>query len=151
MKKVICVLVMFLMIPVIAIGDSANSVMAVFNSNAGYYGAMKLDSSMLTEETAQRVVFTSGDIQIAFASTNGTSFNSTRVICPDSAEFLPVCVCAVMCLNPSTDNVLQSLGNILYSYLSVRGGQESSMGFFGTLFFNIRKEGENFKFLVGEM
>ena len=150
MKKLIAFVIAFSFLLSFAFADSAMSIMAMFNYNAGVYGAKPLDESMITEETSQRIVFSAGDATISFASTNSESFNSALVISSES-EFLPYCICATMCINPVLDNSLESFGNVLYGYLTVRGGKESAFGFFGGLLFNIKKDGDNYRFLIGEM
>ena len=150
MKKLIIVVLIACFLPVSALAGNAESMLWRFNFNAKTYGGKQIDESMITEDTEKRVVFQSDGLTIAFAST-GDKFNSALVVSADEAEFLPYCICAAMSISPSFDNdVLESFGYMLYCYLSIRSGEESEFGLFGDLRFNIRKDGDNYRFIIGE-
>ena len=151
MKRAICViLIIAFLVPVCSLADSATSLLWMFNFNAKTYGGKQLDESMITENTEKRVVFSADDATIAFASTSG-KFKSALVVSADEAEFLPYCLCAAMSVSPSfNDNALVSFGDLLYCYLTVRSGDESEYGTFGDLRFNIKKDGDNYRFIIGE-
>ena len=150
MKKItalaICIVLMF----TFAVAETSSSIIAMYNVQAKVYGAKELSASMITGETEQLVSFSVDGSSIAFAAKDSDTYNSARIICGNEEDFLPYCICAVLCLNPSLEDVTSSFGNVLYSFLTVKGGTESSFGFFGGLLFNIKKEGENYRFLVGE-
>ena len=151
MKKIIAFAIAVVLTLTFAAAETSSSLIAVFNVHAKAYGAKQLTASMITNENERLVSFSIDGSSIAFASKDSDSYNSARVICGDEKDFLPYCICAVMCLNPSLDDVTSSFGNVLYSFLTVKAGAESSFGFFGGLIFNIEKEGESYRFLVGEL
>ena len=150
MKKLIIIVLIVCFVPVSALASNAETMMWRFNFNAKTYGGKKIDESMITEDTENRVVFSSDGLKISFSST-GDKFNSALVVSADEAEFLPYCVCAAMCLSPSfDDNVLESFGYMLYCYLSVRSGKENEFGLFGDYRFYINKVNDNYLFVIGE-
>ena len=151
MKKIISFATALALMFTFAVAEPSISLIARFNYEAKVYGAKKLTDSMITSETDQLISFSADGSSISFASKDSETYNSARVICNNEEDFLPYCICAVLCLHPSLEDVLTSFGNVLYSYLAVKGGEESSFGFFGGLLFNIKKEEENFRFLVGEL
>lgn len=150
MKRLICIVLILVTMFCSAYADST-SFMISYNSFASIYGAPEITKTMLKEETKQKICFENGTMQIIFATINSTEINSVIVADNDSADFLPACVCAAMCLHPSTKDTLQSLGNILYSYLSVKSGEKSSFGFFGGLYFNMDIVDGKYRFAIGDV
>ena len=150
MRKLICIILVLVSVCCASYADSS-SYMTTYNFYAKIYGAPEIDESMLKEETIQKIIFKDESIQIIFGTINSTEINTVIVAAEDSANFLPSCVCAAMCLNPSTTDTLKSFGNILYSYLTVKGGEESSYGFFGGLYFTIDKVDGKYRFAIGDV
>ena len=150
MKKLIVIALVVCLIPVAVFAEDAALMMRKFNLFAKMYGGQQIDESTITEDTENRVVFSAENATIAF-STTSDKFNSALVVSADEAEFLPYCLCAAMSIDLSfNDDALQSFGNLLYCYLTVRSGKESEFGTFGGFLFNIKKDGDSYRFLIGE-
>lgn len=121
-----------------------------YNFWAEDYGAPTITDSMLTEETDQRITFTCNDTRIMFGAVNSTEINSAAVEGPDSADFLPICVCAALTVGASTDNFTASLGVLLYAYMEVKSGRDSSARFFGDMMLTLKKTENGLFFAVGK-
>jgi hypothetical protein len=106
---------------------------------------------MIISKKDDSVIYRHGNTTVMFAAVNSASFNSVVVDGEDSKDFLPCCICAAMSLNPSLEKITQSYGQLLYAYLEAKSGKESTMGFFGGLVFYVKIEGDNLRFMVGNV
>ena len=96
MKKLLLILLVLLMVTGSACASTAVT-MAKYNSLAYTYGAPVLDSEMITKNNGEDADFLCGDIIISFEK------GHAAVLAPDSADFLPACVCAALTLAKDAD------------------------------------------------
>lgn len=144
MKKLLSILLVLLLVTGSACADSTVT-MAVYNSLANSYGAPVLDMDMLSSNTENGLTFVCGNMSIYFSE------NAAIIIAPDSADFLPACVCAAFTIAKSTDGAISFLGELLYSYMTVKSGKTAPNCFFNTMCFSVSamSDGKLF-FFIGD-
>ena len=116
-----------------------------YNALAKMYGAPLLTEEMLMDETEGKIAYDSGDLCFIFIPDS----NSAIVYGADSADFLPACVCATFTLGYEK-NAVDFLGNLLYSYMTVKSGKELSYGYYGSMYFTISSKEDFLLFAIGE-
>lgn len=147
MKKLIAILVFCSLLFSFAYAEPN---LMTYNINAESYGGQTFDESSMTENTAQRVTYSSGNKVLSFCAINSIEINSVVFISEPDADFLPSCVAAAMCLDPNTDNITTSFGILLYGYLMVNKGEDSYTGMFSNRVFTMKTDGQRFQFAVGK-
>ena len=142
MKKLLSIMLILLLI---AGSACASTQFYKYNALAKMYGAPLLTEDMLMEETEEKIAYNAGDLYYIFAKDKNTAI----VYGADSADFLPACVCASFTIGYS-ENSVEFLGNLLYSYMTVKSGKELSYGYYGSMYFTISSKEDNLLFVIGD-
>lgn len=139
MKKLFSLLLVLFLLTGSACASTAVTI-AKYNSLAYTYGAPVLDSDMITNEAT----FLCGDMIISFDQSGAT------ILAPDSADFLPACVCAALTVATDTTGSIGFMGDLLYSYMTVKSGKNADPMFFNSMCFYVSSTGNGLLFFIGD-
>lgn len=114
-----------------------------YNYWAKKYNLQEIGSDHITKNTEDGIVYEYGDTNILFMSVSSSSIDSAGVIAPDSTDFLPTCVAVAMAISDDYEGIVNFYGFLLNSYLEIKSGKNSSIGFYNNMVFYLKPYDDN--------
>ena len=136
MKKLLCIALILCFLPFVAIADDINTFTAAWNSYAPQYGAPTLTSDMVKDGW-----FVGDGWKLG-----GDISTGVVIYAKDAERLLPMAAQAGMIFvgDYTADELIDYLGNITLMYLNGK----SSPAFFGSHVFFIKKEDDQYTFII---
>ena len=143
MKKLLSILLVLLLVTGSACAETSTYWMYKYNALAKIYGAPVLSEDMITKDNGEEIDFHCGDMFISFNN------DHADILAPDSADFLPACVCIAFTFSKESTGAVSFLGNLLYSYMMVKSGKTADPLLFNSLVYFVSSTDQGLLFFIG--